>query len=371
MDRSTTVLLVIGTRPEAIKLAPVILALRERGIAHEILITGQHHPTVIHDILDWFGIDWLSRNCIGLRRRQTRTLLGGACTILDALQPYIEDDIGARPNLIVVQGDTSSAWAGATAGFLANIPVMHVEAGLRTGDLASPFPEEFNRVQIATATKYHAAPTQSAVQHLGEQCATLQVGSQIRVTGNTIVDATWFTLAKHKGDNNYPARLVTVTMHRRESWGAPLRSICGQLRELVNMHADIQIVLPMHPNPNVRDEIRALNHDRIRLVDPMPYPDFLALLGHSELVLTDSGGVQEETAVMGVPCVVMRETSDRPESIGGNAVLAGTEKVYATATKLLADANELDAMRHAPNPFGDGAASERIADWIGEITCQK
>lgn len=360
MTAPATVYVVIGTRPEAIKLAPVVLALRECGIEYTILLTGQHPAEVCDPILAWFGISWEGRVRTYLREQPARTLLGSAGRCLSSLQPYIEDDTCHRPSLLIVQGDTTSAWAGATAGFLAGIPVMHVEAGLRTGDRLSPYPEEFNRVQIAQAATYHAAPTQEAVTALHGEGVDYD---KIRVTGNTVVDALWYTLAMADRQSRNGHRRVLVTMHRRESHGDPMRHICGQLRELVNMHKDVELILPMHPNPAVRDVVKVLNHDRIRMVEPLSYPNFVSTLNTADLVLTDSGGVQEEAAVLGIPCVVMREESDRP----GPAIVAGTDRVYATASRLLSDESELAGLRNAPNPYGDGAASERIADWVAEV----
>lgn len=343
-------------------MAPVILALREKQVDHHILLTCQHPPKVCDGILDWFGIPWQGRVRINLKHGPSSPLTLGGCAgaTLAGFQPYMSDS-----SLILVQGDTTSAWAGAIAGFLAGVPVMHVEAGLRTYNLSRPFPEEFYRQSISKVTKYHCAPTAAAVRLLDQEDA----GGYHEVTGNTIVDATNYT--RERCLEETPTKgppFVLCTMHRRESIGATMASICGQLRELVNVNPDIQLILPMHPNPEVRDVVRVLNHDRIRLIEPLSYPEFVATLSRAIMVVTDSGGVQEEAATLGIPCVVMREETDRYEGVeSGNAVLAGTKLVFQVASNLLNNPLELDKMRKAENPFGDGKASQRIADWVSEI----
>jgi UDP-N-acetylglucosamine 2-epimerase (non-hydrolysing) len=365
--------LVGGTRPEALKLAPVVDALRRGDAIRPVIVSSGQHPTMFHQGLAAFGLkpdhDLVVRRDTGTQAE----LVAGLIQQLDAL---LERD---EPAAVLVQGDTATALAGALAAFWRRIPVVHLEAGLRSHDLTAPFPEEANRRMIDQISALHLAPTRAAAANLradGIRPAT------IHVTGNTIVDAvlavagrtTRFVERRLDGvDARLSAgqRLVLVTVHRRESWGEPLRSVLQAVRDLLASHPDVFVVLPTHPNPAVRAEVTSAldGASRVVLTPPVGYPDLVRLLERSTLVLSDSGGIQEEAPSFGVPVLVLRDRTERMEAVrAGCAVLVGTDRERITAT-----AGRFLAVRSKPgpaarqNPFGDGHAADRTAAALVEL----
>ena len=359
------VLSVFGTRPEAIKMAPVIRALRARPDMFESLVcvTAQHRD-MLDQVLAAFGVSPDHDLDLMLPGQSPGEVVG---RVLDRLPPLLR---ATRPDVMLVQGDTMTTFAAALAAYLERIPTGHVEAGLRTGDRYQPFPEEMNRVLTTRLAAFHFAPTAAARGHL---LAEGIPAADIHVTGNTIVDALVQTV-RLAYRFRHPAlaaldparRLVLVTTHRRESFGDPLRATCGALHDLAARFPDLQFVLPVHPNPQVKGTVEALLRDvpGVHLVEPVDYLEFVHLMARSHLILTDSGGVQEEAPSLHVPVLVLREATERPEGVAaGVAVLVGTdrERIVAVASELLADRARYQRMTGAANPYGDGRASERIA----------
>jgi UDP-N-acetylglucosamine 2-epimerase (non-hydrolysing) len=360
--------IVVGTRPEAIKLAPVIKALREGGDDFVVqVVTSGQHSEICRSALAAFG---LAPDCaldIGP--------IGGslAASAGDVLCAFGRRFAESRPDVILVQGDTTTAMAAALAGFYAQIPVAHVEAGLRSGDLANPFPEEANRQIIDTVSTILLPPTPQAQANLFQAGFTAE---RCPVTGNTVVDALELLCATHAPVLDCSGiveadlegrRLILVTTHRRESWGGDLEAICRAIRDIVDRRTDVVVALPVHPNPNVSEPVTSMlgEHPRIKLLRPLGYLAFLALMRRAYLILTDSGGIQEEAPSLGIPVLVLRKTTERPEAVqAGLARIIGTnptaiaEDVY----ELLDDQRVYRQMALAINPFGDGRASERIAE---------
>lgn len=361
------ILFIFGTRPEAIKLCPVVGHLRKRPDLFEVrlCVTGQHRA-MLDQVLAAFGVrpDYdLDLMLPG------QTLFQSTARILTALEPVIEAE---RPDMVLVQGDTTSTFCGALAAFYKHIPVGHVEAGLRTHDLRQPFPEEMNRVVTGRLAALHFAATEAAAQNLraeGIDPAT------IGVTGNTGIDAVLFvrdglecgTLqATPLPGLDLNKKLVVVTAHRRESFGAGFERICKGLVQLAR-RGDVQIVYPVHPNPNVQDPVdRVLkNEPNVLLIQPLSYVPFVDLMRRAYLLITDSGGIQEEGPSLGKPILVLREKTERPEAVtAGTVILVGTdpERICGEAAALLNDTERYQAMARVHNPYGDGHASERIAD---------
>ncbi|HEY6390723.1 MAG TPA: UDP-N-acetylglucosamine 2-epimerase (non-hydrolyzing) [Bryobacteraceae bacterium] len=363
------ILLIFGTRPEAIKLCPVIRNLREHPAQFDVkvCVTAQHRD-LLDQVLEAFEVKPDYDLDVML---PGQTLFESTSRILAGLEPVFQHE---RPDLAIVQGDTTTTLCGALASFYQNVPVAHVEAGLRTGDVRQPFPEEMNRVLTSRLTALHFAPTENARENLNKEGVPPE---SIKVTGNTGIDAVlyvrgrleqgklqgrdWPELDPHK-------KLVVVTAHRRESFGGGFERICRGLAELAN-RTDIQIVYPVHPNPNVQDPVQRLlaGHPNIRLIEPLSYVPFVDLMRRAYLLITDSGGIQEEGPSLGKPILVLREKTERPE-----AVTAGTVKlVGADDHRLLHEANLLldnrelyEAMARVHNPYGDGRASARISDLI-------
>jgi UDP-N-acetylglucosamine 2-epimerase (non-hydrolysing) len=357
------ILLVFGTRPEAIKLAPVALALRARGeeLATWLCSTGQHRD-MLDQALATFRLE--PDFDLGLMRPR-QTLADLTARALTALATVITR---VQPDVVMVQGDTTSAFMGALAAYYHRVPVAHLEAGLRTGDIYQPFPEEGNRRLIGALARLHFAPTSHAARRLRREGVPPQ---QVFVTGNTVIDA----LLHVRGSDPDPAvaapgwgrRLVLLTMHRRESFGRPLENICRAVRMLVDRNSDVQVIFPVHASPFVREPVQRLlgGHDRIRLEEPLGYRTFVRVLDACHLVLTDSGGIQEEAPALGKPVLVLREKTERPEAIrAGTSRLVGTgsRRVLEAAEQLLHDEAAYRAMAHAENPYGDGRASDRVVD---------
>ncbi|MCC7047927.1 MAG: UDP-N-acetylglucosamine 2-epimerase (non-hydrolyzing) [Alphaproteobacteria bacterium] len=362
------VLSVLGTRPEAIKMAPLVARLGATdGIEHRVCVTGQHRQ-MLDQVLEVFAIQ-ADFDLNLMRAGQTLTDITTA--VLNAMPPVLDD---FKPDRLLVQGDTTTAMAATLASFYQRIKVGHVEAGLRTHDLANPWPEELNRRVADIVADQLYAPTESARQNLLHEGIDPK---RIHVTGNTVVDALLETVRRINARPELQAdlarrfpfltrnrRMVLVTGHRRESFGEGFERICRALRRLAD-RPDLQIAYPVHLNPNVREPVQRIldGHPRIHLIEPQGYLPFVYLMNASYLILTDSGGVQEEAPSLGKPVLVMRETTERPEAVeAGTVRLVGTdsERIVAEATRLLDDPAAYAAMSRAHNPYGDGRAAERI-----------
>lgn len=356
-----SVCIAIGTRPEAIKLAPAIAACRNRpDLDTRVVTTGQHREMVAQ-VMDLFGLA-ADANLDIMQPGQTLTDI--TCRSMRGLEALWDAD---PPSLVLVQGDTTTAMAAALTAFYRRIPVGHVEAGLRSFDLANPFPEEANRRLIGQIAQLHFAPTAAAVANL-KRSAVL---GEIHLTGNTVIDALLATAAARpecpvEGLDWEQHRVLLSTVHRRENWGEPLQSILASFAEILERFPDTALLLPLHRNPTVRDPIRAAlgDHPRAFLVEPLDYVQLIGAIQRCTLLLTDSGGLQEEAPGLGKPVLVLRETTERPEAIAaGTAKLVGTDRdrIAAAASDLLQNEAAYRAMANAVNPFGDGRASDRIA----------
>lgn len=363
------ILFVFGTRPEAIKLAPVIAQFRENQspFLARVAVTAQHRG-LLDQALDAFCVH--PDHDLDLMRAG-QSLHETASRILHALASVLAEE---RPHMVVVQGDTTTTFCAALAAFYTGIPVAHVEAGLRTGDPRQPFPEEMNRVLTTRLAKLHFAPTEAAAASLRREGVD---ESKILVTGNTGIDAVLAVRDRLASGELRPAtrvaldaskKLVLVTAHRRESFGAGLEGICEALTRL-SARSDVEIVYPVHPNPNVRGvvESKLQNARGISLIDPLPYVEFVDLMRRAHVLLTDSGGMQEEGPSLGKPVLVMRYKTERPEAVeAGTAVLVGTDpdRIVAETARLLEDAAEYARRARIHNPYGDGRASTRIRDAV-------
>ncbi len=360
------VLLVFGTRPEAIKLCPVVRHLQSRSDEFEarVCVTAQHRG-LLDQVLEVFGVK--PDHDLDIMQ-PGQTLSQSTARIVAALEPVMQSE---KPDMVLVQGDTTTTFCGALSAFYHRIPVGHIEAGLRTWDLDQPFPEEANRQLTGRLAALHFAATDwSAANLLKEGCAP----ETVLVTGNTGIDAVLQVAAeleagRLEGFTAVPLhrdkKLIVVTSHRRESFGDGVVSLCGALSQLAD-RADTQVVFAVHPNPNVRGPVheRLGNHPNISLIDPVSYVPFVDLMRQAYLLLTDSGGIQEEGPSLGKPILVLREKTERPEAVtAGTVKLVGTDsaKILAEAGILLDDAAEYDRRAHAHNPYGDGKASPRIA----------
>lgn len=376
-------LVVLGTRPEAIKLAPVVLSLSDDPrFSVAVVNTGQHRH-MVEPVLDAFDLVADHDLAIGGAGQTLADITARALTGLDRL---VADH---RPDVVIVQGDTSSCFAGALAAFYHQVPVAHVEAGLRTGDRYAPFPEELNRRMTASLASLHLAPTLGNVANLLSEGLSRR---DIVCTGNTVIDALRITLAKG-GEPPDPGvaealqagrPLVLVTVHRRESWGAPLARIAGAVAGIARAHPGVTVVLPAHPNPAVRSALEPLHAEaNVRIVEPLDYRSFALALARSALVLTDSGGIQEEAPSLGVPVLVLREVTERPEALAAGLVeIVGTDagRIERRAAELLAmgllgtglpasvrqrDTAATPEIR--PNPYGDGRAAARSVAAIAHL----
>lgn len=363
------ILLVLGTRPEGIKLAPVLEELLARPESFEPIVcaTGQHREMLDH-VLRLFRVK-VDHDLNIMTPEQTPSEI--ASRVLERLPAVLD---ATQPDWVLVQGDTTTVMAASLAAFYARVRVGHVEAGLRTGNKWSPFPEEANRRVTSCVADLHFAPTQTAKHNLEREGIP---STQIVVTGNTIVDAfriaSGLPFAPERSalrDIRWDRQIITVTAHRRESFGAPLKSICDAIVDLAASEPQaLEIVFPVHLNPNVREVVtETLGHvPNIRLLDPLDYRSLVYLISKSKLILTDSGGIQEEALSASVPVLVLRDTTERPEGVeAGGAVLVGTSRnaIRETVDALLHSPDEYERMRRAPNPYGDGFAARRIADAI-------
>lgn len=357
--------IVFGTRPDAIKMAPVVLELANRPDEFEAVVisTGQHRQ-MLDQVLQVFNVDVDIELDL---MRHNQTLNGLTRRILEAMDSLLAE---TPLDCLLVQGDTTTAFAAALAAFYRKVPVAHVEAGLRSRDLSQPWPEEANRRLAAVVAKLHFAPTPLSRENLLAEAVSEE---DVVVTGNTIVDAVEKLLEMQTIEHPLPAgvpddgsRLVLVTSHRRESWGTELENICDSILELVQRFPDIRVIYPVHLNPNVSTTVQArlLNRDRVHLVPPVDYFEFLSLLRRSYLVLTDSGGVQEEAPIFHKPVLVLRKLTERPEaSRMGMAKVVGTarEVIVREASRLLSNEFAYKTMAAGDCPYGDGRAAARIA----------
>ena len=357
-----TVMLVFGTRPEAIKMCPLVNELKKRpGIRTVVCVSGQHRE-MLDAVLRAFNVvpDY---DLAIMKDRQT--LFDITVNILERIRAVLEE---VKPDVVLVHGDTSTTFVTALACFYLQIPVGHVEAGLRTYNIYSPYPEEFNRQAVSVIARYNFAPTEFSRENL------LREGRKpesIYVTGNTAIDALKTTV---RADYTHPelewaagSRLIMITAHRRENLGEPMHRMFRAIRRIIEEHPDVRAIYPIHMNPVVREEANAElgGCDRIRIIEPLDVLDFHNFLSRSYLILTDSGGIQEEAPSLGKPVLVMRDTTERPEGIAaGTLRLVGTEEetIYKNFKELLEDRAAYDKMAHASNPYGDGFASVRIAD---------
>lgn len=368
------VLFLFGTRPEVIKIAPVARVMMENPLFDVVLCTTGQHRELVARNLEFFGLT--ARYNLNLMI-PGQSLLSLAGNLLRTIEPVLDE---ASPDLVVVQGDTTSAMIGSLAAFMSGIPVAHLEAGLRTGRKDSPFPEELNRILIGDTASLHFAPTQQAVDNLHHEGIT----ENVWLVGNTVIDALLLGLRsiESSGDEDYyrhfeeidfSRRIVLVTAHRRESFGTPMIEICNALRSLVERNPSVEIVFPVHPNPEVRKVVDSILKEipEVNLIEPLDYPHLIWLMSKSYIILTDSGGIQEEAPTLGKPVLVLREVSERMEGVdAGTALIVGTsgDNILHQAERLLNCSDEYDSMAKATNPYGDGTTSNMIlkilAEWI-------
>lgn len=369
--------LIFGTRPEAIKLCPLVLAMHQTGdrLVPHVCVTGQHRE-MLAQVLEVFGV----KPDVDLHLMQpNQTLAGLTSRAIAAIDKYLADE---KPDMVVVQGDTTSVFCAALAAFYHQIPVGHVEAGLRTWNKRSPFPEEINRVLTTRITDLHFAPTQTSRSNLLREGVN---DAAVSVTGNTVIDALLHAVEKVRSqppvipdlpkalqpDTPTGPRLVLITGHRRENFGRGFENICRAITDLAKQFPDVHFVYPVHLNPNVREPVNRIlrTHEsaNIHLIEPLSYLPFVAMMNRSTLLLTDSGGVQEEAPSLGKPVLVMRDTTERPEAVEmGTVKLVGTDHalIVAEVRRLLTDTSAYSQMANAVNPYGDGKACQRIVDSI-------
>jgi len=357
--------IVVGTRPEAIKLAPVYLTLKASNkIITRLVLTGQHKDLVTQ-VLDIFQID-CDKNFNLMREKQSLEFL--TKQIIEELSKEFEEYL---PSLLLVQGDTTTAFVSALCAFYKRIPIGHVEAGLRTNNIYSPYPEEANRRLISQISTIHFAPTVNAKNNL----ILNGINSNIHVTGNTVIDALLTSLkfknkpSKFKKENE---KLILVTIHRRENQGLKLKQIAFALIKIVYKFNDVRLLIPLHPNPDIRGELKKYLKDipRISLVEPLEYVDLISEMNSSYLLLTDSGGLQEEAPTLGKPVLVLRESTEREEVIkSGGAILVGSDSdlIIEKVSELIYDKSKYAQMANTPNPYGDGHSSKKILKIIEEF----
>jgi len=365
------ILIVFGTRPEAIKMCPLVKELKNRpGFEVVVCVSGQHRE-MLDQVLNAFEV--VPDHDLSIMEAK-QTLFDVTTALLTKIRPVLIEE---KPDLVLVHGDTSTAFVTTLACFYLHIPVGHVEAGLRTFDLQSPFPEEFNRQAIGLMAQLHFAPTETAKANL------IQEGkdpSSIHVTGNTAIDALKTTV---KADYNHPeltwtqgSRLILITAHRRENLGEPMRQMFQAIKTIVTDFPDLKVIYPIHMNPVIREAAASIlgNHDRIHLIEPLDVLDFHNLMARAHLILTDSGGIQEEAPSLGIPVLVMRDTTERPEGVlAGTLKLVGSKEsdIVREVTTLLRDPKAYEAMSRASNPYGNGTAVLQIADLLEKIEFKK
>lgn len=355
------ILVVMGTRPEAIKLAPLILRAQADAERFDMLaVRTSQHREMLDQVVTYFDLPILADLNI-MRKDQDLTRVTMAA--LEGLQRVIAE---ARPDVVVVQGDTTTSFVGALAAFYENVPVAHVEAGLRTYDKRAPFPEEVYRRLTSVIADYHFAPTETARYNLLKENVPVET---IWVTGNTAIDALFLALAKAPPATatQAPSPTLLLTTHRRENHGEPMQRICEAVLILLQGFPDLKVVCPVHLSPRVRQIVGPMlgSHPRVSLIEPLGYEQFVLAMNSAHIILSDSGGVQEEAPALGKPVLVLRDSTERPEAVeAGTARLVGTEvdAIVSACKELLTDPEAYRAMAQARNPFGDGHASERILD---------
>jgi UDP-N-acetylglucosamine 2-epimerase (non-hydrolysing) len=368
MSKLPTVGVVLGTRPEAIKLAPVIFELQKRSDQiRTLVISTSQHRQMLDQVLKVFN---LSPDMDLDLMQPNQSLSGITCRVLQATDEVLQQ---VPMDCLMVQGDTTTAFAAALAAFYRKVPVAHVEAGLRSRDIYNPYPEEVNRRLASVVTELNFAPTPLAGENLRDEGVPAE---KIAITGNTVVDAVKMLVEMNAIERPLPggvpedgSRIILITSHRRESWGNELENICDAIASLVNDFPDVRVVYPVHMNPNVRTTVLARlgKLERVHLTEPLDYFGFLALLRRCYLVLTDSGGVQEEAPTFGKPVLVLRKVTERPEaSMMGLSRIVGTsrEAIVAEAAELLTSSESYRAMSEGENPYGDGRAAERIVEGL-------
>lgn len=369
-ENQKTVLLVFGTRPEAIKMCPLVKELQRRnGIKTLVAVTGQHR-SMLDQVLEAFEV--VPDYDLSIMK-ENQTLFDISTNVLNGMREILKL---TAPDLVLVHGDTSTTFATALAAFYLDIPVGHVEAGLRTYDIHSPYPEEFNRQAVGIISTFNFAPTEIARQNLIHEGKREE---NIFITGNTAIDALSITI---RNDYSHPeiswaedSRLILITAHRRENLGTPMYNMFRAIRRVLDEHQDVKAIYPIHLNPLVRSAAEAVfgerspdgKEERIHIIEPLDVLDFHNFMKHAYLILTDSGGIQEEAPSLGKPVLVMRDTTERPEGItAGTLKLVGTDedKIYDSFTVLLDNEEIYNNMAHASNPYGDGKAAIRIADIV-------
>ena len=366
MEKKIKAALVFGTRPEAIKMAPLVKEIQSRKELEAITVVTAQHRQMLDQVLELFEItpDYdlnlmkLNQNLWGLT----------SDVILQTNEIYEK----IKPDIVLVHGDTTTAGASALSAYYARIPIGHVEAGLRTFNKDYPFPEEINRVLADAVSDLHFCPTEGAAKNI--ENSGIKTPNSIYITGNTVIDALLYTVNNREANLDFIGldknlKTILLTSHRRENFGKPLEEICDAVLELINKNKDIQVVYPVHLNPNVQNTVRAKldGVERVKLIDPLDYAPFATLMKKSHIILTDSGGVQEEAPSLGVPVLVLRDETERPEALEYGCVkLVGAHrnKIVSTVEKLLNDKDFYNTMKQAVNPYGDGLASKRIADII-------
>lgn len=359
---------IFGTRPEAVKMAPVVKALEKDPDLDSLVVVTAQHREMLDQVVDLFEIEPAYDLDI-MKERQS--LSGVLSRALLGLEEVMKEE---APDLVLVHGDTATTFAGALAAYYQQIPVGHVEAGLRTGDKYQPFPEEMNRHLTGVLTDLHFAPSAGTKENLLNENIPAE---KISIVGNTVIDALFMVLQKEYQSTDSKLteifssdhRIILVTAHRRENWGKPLEAICQALLQIRDQNPDIELIYPVHLNPAVRETVYPYleGQERIHLIEPLDYLPFSHLMQKADLILTDSGGLQEEAPSLGKPVLVMREKTERQEAVGAGTVqLVGTdrERIVTVANQLLRSAEAYQKMAQARNPYGDGEASERIIQEI-------
>lgn len=356
------IMLVFGTRPEAIKMCPLVNELKKRDSVETIVcVTGQHRQ-MLDQVLETFHV--VPNYDLSIMK-QKQTLFDITTNILNRIKEVLEK---VKPDVVLVHGDTSTTFVTALACFYLQIPVGHVEAGLRTNNIYSPYPEEFNRQAVSIISQYNFAPTELSKQNLLDEG---KKSESIFVTGNTAIDALKTTVRENYTHPELEwakdSRLILLTAHRRENLGEPMKNMFRAIRRVMDEHPDVKAIYPIHMNPVVRETAESIlgDDDRIHIIEPLDVLDFHNFQSRSYLILTDSGGIQEEAPSLGVPVLVMRDTTERPEGIvAGTLKLVGTDEdvIYRYFTELLDNSESYNLMAHATNPYGDGFACKRIAD---------
>ena len=356
------IMLIFGTRPEAIKMAPIIIELKKRNVAKCIVCVSGQHKELLYDVLENFEIV-PDEDFSVMKKNQSLTELTSRLLVYskNAITKY-------DPDIILVHGDTATAFSASLAAFYLNKPVAHIEAGLRTGDFKSPFPEEFNRFFIDKISSLLFAPTKKTFDNLIKEGIDEE---KVFITGNTVIDSLFLMIEKinDKKIKNPNIKTILVTGHRRESFGKKFENICYALKDIANNNSDVQIIYPVHLNPNVQEPVNRIlkNIKNISLIDPQNYSDFISLMNSSYLILTDSGGIQEEAPSLKIPTLVMRDKTERQEGVDANLLkLVGTNKedIIREVENLIRNKDAYESMRQNPSPYGDGLASVKIVNKV-------